>query len=121
MLFRSKSLQKSISKGIDFSIDFCIDFLLILVRFGRPTWGHVGHIFLQNGGVLWRAPLFFVGLMLFFDLGALLAPSWPPPGAIWARFWKVRASILEVLGLHFGGFWGLFGRFLVTIWVPCAL
>ena len=27
--------------------------------------------------------------------------SWPPLGALWARFGRVRASILEVFGAHF--------------------
>ena len=35
-------------------------------------------------------------------------PSWPPPGAIWARFWKVSGSILKVFQksfwLEFEGF-----------------
>ena len=100
-----KSSQKSIPRGIKFLIDFYIDFLSIFVRFGRPTWGHVGHIFDQNGAGGFSSSLFFVGSMLFFDFLVLLAPSWPPPGPILARFWRVRGFILEVFGLHFGGFW----------------
>ena len=99
-----KSFQKSILKGIDFLIDFCIDFLSIRPPSWDPSWGHVGHIFAQNGAVLWRAPLFFVGSMLFFDFLVVLAPL----GSIWARFGRVWASILEVFGLHFGGFWSRF-------------
>ena len=106
-----KSSQKSIPKGINFLIDFYIDFFLsIFDCFGRPTWGHVGHIFLQNGAVLWDAAPLFVGFMLFLAFLALLAPSWRHLG-----------SILEGLGLHFGGFWDPFWRFLVTIGVPCGL
>ena len=44
----------------------------------------------------------FVGSMLFFDLGALLAPSW-----------RHLASILEGSGLHFGGFWNPFFHIIV--------
>ena len=86
-------------------IDFNIDFLSILARFWRPTWGHVGHIFLQNGGPLWDAAPLFVGSMLFFDFLTLLAPSWRHLG-----------SILEGLGLHFGGFGPPFCRFLGSLW-----
>ena len=71
----SKSSKKSIPRCINFLIDFYIDFLSILARFWKPTWGNVGHIFVQNGAMLWDAPLFFVGSMLFFDFGAVLAPS----------------------------------------------
>ena len=103
-----KSSQKSIPRGINFLIDFLIDFLLIWARFWRPTWGHVGHIFAQNGARLWGAPLFFVGSMLFFDflvVLAALAPFWLDFGGFGPPFWKFLGSILEVLGLHFGRFW----------------
>ena len=99
-----KSSQKSIPRGINFLIDFYIDFLSIFARFWRPTWGHVGRIFAQNGGPVWHAPLFFVGSMLFFDFLVVLAPSWP-------RF----GSILESPGLYFGGFWAPFWMFLAPI------
>ena len=89
-----KSYQKSILKGIDFLIDCCIDFFSILAPSWDPSWGHVGHIFAQNGGREFNPSLFFVGSMLFFDFWAVLAPSWPHFG-----------SILEGSGLHFGGFW----------------
>ena len=76
-----------------------------------PTWRHVGHIFAQNGGGLWRAPVFFVGSVLFFDFCAILAPSWLHFGRVgarffqfvgrcWSRFWKVLGSSLEVSGDH---------------------
>ena len=97
-------------------IDFYIDFLSIFVRFWTPTWGHVGYIFAQNGATVWRAPVFFVGSMLFFDLGALLAPSWLHFGGVgarffdrfWYRFWKVLGSSLEVSGDHVVGGVSLF-------------
>ena len=108
-----KSVQKSILEGIIFLIDFCNDFLSILAPSWDPSWGHVGHIFAQNGGGLWHAPVFFVGSMLFFDFGALLAPSWLHFGGVGARFfqfvgrfggrlWKVLGSSLEVSGDHLG-------------------
>ena len=33
----------------------------------------------------------------------------PGLGPIWARFWRVWASILKVFWVHFGGFWSRFG------------
>ena len=77
-------------------IDFRFAFLSFLAPFWEPSWGHVGHTFAQNGGTLWRAPLFFVGSMFFFDFLAVLAPSWRHLG-----------SICEGLGLDFGWFLGL--------------
>ena len=100
-----KSHQKSILKGIDFLIAFGIDFLMILAPSWAPTWGHVGHIFAQNGGGLCDAAPLFVGSMLFFDFLALLAPSWRHLG-----------SILEGSGLHFGGFGPPFWRFMGSLW-----
>ena len=111
-----KSFQKSIPRCINFSIEFYIDFSSIFLRFWRPTWGHVGHIFTQNGGMLWGASVFFVGSMLFFDLGALLAPSWLHFGGVGARFF----DFLVDLGVDLGRFWGPVWRFLVTMWVPCV-
>ena len=107
---RLKPFQKSIPRQINFLIDFWIDFLLIWDRFWKPTWSQVGHIFLQDGGTLWHASPFFVGSMLLFGFLLVLDPSWLSLG-----------SILEGLSLDFGGFWDPFWRFLVMIWVPCAL
>ena len=83
---RLKSFQKSIPRGINFLIDFYIDFLSILGRFWKPTWGHVGDFFDQNGGTLWGDNLFFVGSMLFFDLLVVLDPSWLHFGEVRGRF-----------------------------------
>ena len=48
-----KSTKKSIPRCIKFWIDFSTDFSSMLARFWRPTWSHVGHLFLpravQNG------------------------------------------------------------------------
>ena len=107
----SKSSRKSIPRCIEFLIDFGIDFFTIFVQFGRPTWGHVGHIFLQNGGVLWHAALFFVGSMLFFDF--LARTPWGTPSdrapkpmgyPSWARF-------SGPCGLGFQRFCGPFCKF----------
>ena len=55
-----------------------------------PTWGHVGHMFCQNGA---RG----------FDGAPTAFPSWFGldyegfPEGIWARFWRDGGSILEVL------------------------
>ena len=81
-----------------------MDFFSILALSWDPSCGHVGHIFLQNGAPLWSAAPLFAGFMLFFDFLVVLAPSWPNLG-----------SILEGLGLYFGGLGGPFWRFLVTI------
>ena len=42
-------------------------------------------------------PSFLLGLCYF----SIWEPSWPPLGAIWPRFWRVRGSILEVFGMLF--------------------
>ena len=65
-------------------------------------------------------PSFFLGLCSF----SIFWPSWPPLGAIWARFGKLWGSILDgfwvrfwkVFGLDFGKFSVLFWRLLATIW-----
>ena len=44
-----------------------------------------------------REGWFMLGLSSFSVFWA----SWPPLGALWARFGKVRASILEVFGAQF--------------------
>ena len=72
----------------------------MFARFGRPTWRHVGHFFLQNEvSNLAGSPL-LVGSMFFFCFLAVLAPSWRDSGSIFGR-----------LGLDFGRFWLYFGRF----------
>ena len=53
-------------------------------------------------------PSFMLGLCYF----SIFWPSWPPPGAIWARCWKVFSSNLKVLisfWLEFEGFLTGFG------------
>ena len=48
-----KSTKKSIPRCIKFWLDFSTDFSSMLARFWKPTWSHVGHLFLpravQNG------------------------------------------------------------------------
>ena len=44
-----------------------------------------------------REEWFMMGLSSFSVFGA----SWPLLGALWARFGRVRASILEICGAHF--------------------
>ena len=104
-----KSSQKSIPRGINFLIDFYIDFLSIFARFWRPTWGHVGHIFAQNGGALWHAPLLSVESMLSFEFLAVLTPSWPhvgsllaPLGPTWPRFRRFLAPFWHRFGAMLG-------------------
>ena len=88
-------------------------FASIFLHFGSilgpklgPCWPHFRA---EWGAGVYAAPV-VVGSMFFFDLLVVLDPSWPDLG-----------SILDGLGLHFGGFWAPFWRFLVTICVPCAL
>ena len=69
-----KSHQKSIPRCIKFLIDFCIDFFSILAPSWDPSWGHVGHIFAQNGATEFNPSYFFVESMLLFDVLAVLAP-----------------------------------------------
>ena len=91
-----KSFQKSIPRCITFSIDFCIVFSSIWLRFWRPTWSHVGHFFYQKSAALTDGWVFFVGSVFF----SVFWVSWLLLGALWARFGRVRASILEVFGTH---------------------
>ena len=74
-----------------------------------PFWLHLGT---QVGAMLatfsfkmgqWGGtpPPFLLGLCYF----SIFWSPWPPLDPFWARFWRVRASILEVFGVHFGGFW----------------
>ena len=72
-------------------IDFCIDFLAILAPFWEPSWGHVGHLFGENGAPVIDTAHFFVAFMLFSDF--FFAPE-----GILASFWlHVGAS-----GPHLG-------------------
>ena len=109
--FRSKnppkSIWKSIVKGINFLIDSCIDFLLILARFWKPTWRHVGNFFGQNGCTLWCLPLFLPGSMFLSEFLAVLTSLLPKMSR--------AASILNGFGLDLGMFWAPFWKFLVTI------
>jgi len=94
-------------KGIIFLIDSCIDFLLILARFWKPTWRHVGNFFGQNGCTLWCLPLFLLGSMFLSEFLAVLTSLLPK---------MLRAaSILNGFGLDLGMFWAPFWKFLVTI------
>ena len=107
-----KSFQKPIPRCIKFLIDFCIDFFSILAPSWDPSWGHVGHIFLQNGGVGWHAAPLFVGSMLFFDFLVVLAPSWPNLGSILGGFgppfWRFLVPTWRYVGpvWHKMGWWG---------------
>ncbi len=87
---------------IDLGIDFFYRFLLDLGGQLEPCWPlfrtKYGDTILAKGG--------FVGTVLFFDFLVALAPV---QAQFWSRFWKVRASILEVCGFHFGCFWSRFG------------
>ena len=81
----------------------------IFVRFGLHLGAQVGAMLasfsFKMGRPCGTPPPFLLGLSYF----SIWGPSWPHLGAVWARFWKVWASILEVFDLHFGGFWSRFG------------
>ena len=93
-------------------INFCIDFFFILAPSWDPSWGHVGHIFLKNGGALWKAAPLFVGSMLFFDflvaLAPLLARFGLDFGGFGPPFWRFLDSILEVSGHDLRPMWLVF-------------
>ena len=93
----TKILPKIYPKRHRFFDRFLHRCLSILVRFWKPTWSHVGHFFAQNTATLTNGWVFYVGSVFFSVFWA----SWPPLGALWARFGRVRASILEVFGAHF--------------------
>ena len=89
------------------------NFWSIFASIFSPFWLHLGT---QVGAMLatfsskmgrrgGAPPPFLLGLCYF----SIFWSSWPPLGPIWARFWRVWASILEVFGVHFGGFWSRFG------------
>ena len=71
-----------------------------------PCWPHFPP---KGGAPVGLRPLFCWVYVIFRFFG----PPGPPPGPILARFWRVRGSILEVFGLHFGGFGAPFWTFLV--------
>ena len=88
-------------------------FWSILASIFAPFWLHLGiqlgamltTFSLKTGGLNLKLPSFLLDLCYF----SIWGPSWPPLGTIWARFWRVWVSILEVFGVHFGGFWSRFG------------
>ena len=106
-IFPPKIHQNHIKNRFQKASIFCTIFASIF----SPFWLHLGT---QVGAMLatfsskmgGRAPPpFLLGLCNFL----IFWSSWPPLGPIWARFWKVWASILEVFGVHFGGFRSRFG------------
>ena len=76
-------------------------FASIFLRFCFDLGGQLGAMLATFSLKIRRPNLtpgsFMLGLSFFSVFGA----SWPPLGALWARFGKVRASILEVFGAHF--------------------
>ena len=76
-------------------------FASIFLRFCFDLGGQLGAMLATFSLKTWRLRTsrgwFMLGLSSFSVFGA----SWPPLGALWARFGRVRASILEVFGAHF--------------------
>ena len=100
-----KSLQKPILKGINFWSILASIFSRFLLDLGGQLGAMLATFSSKMGGPCGTPPPFLLGLCYF----SIFWSSWPPLGPIWARFWKVWASILEVFGVHFGGFWSRFG------------
>ena len=83
-----------------------------MLDFGSQLGAMLATFSLKMGGSNLEPPSFLFGLRSF----SVFWPSWPPLGAIWARFLGGWGSILGGFGLYFGRFWALFWRLLVTIW-----
>ena len=79
-------------------------FLMILVRFGVPSCGHVGDIFGKKGRPGKMLLSSFLRCCCFSNFG-VSGPSLDPIGlhfgSIWAPFWLHLASILAPFGFHF--------------------
>ena len=90
--FKNRSQDASIFRSI---------FASILLRFSFDLGGQLGAMLATFSLKIRQRDLthgwFMLGLSSFSVFGA----SWPPLGALWARFGRVRASILEVFGAHF--------------------
>ena len=84
---------------------FTLIFDRFLVVLGSQLGAMLATFSFKRGGRCERPPSFLMVLCYL----SILEPSWPHLFAVWARFWKVWASILEVFDLHFGGFWSRFG------------
>ena len=76
-------------------------FVSIFLRFSFDFGGQLGAMLATFSLKIRRGYLtegwFLLGLSSF----SIFWASWPPLGALWARFGRVRASILEVFGAHF--------------------
>ena len=93
---KNRSQNASIFRSILASV-----FYWFLLDFRSQLGAMLGTISLKMGGacgVLASSLLGLCSLSVFW-------PSWPPLGAIWARFWEVLGSIWEGFGLEFGSFW----------------
>ena len=75
---------------VRFSHRFFFDFASILEANLEPCWP-----------LSWRPRMRRGWFMLGLSSFSVFWASWPPLGALWARFGRVRASILEVFGAHF--------------------
>ena len=85
-------------------------FYRFLIDLGGQLGAMLATFSSKMGGRGETPPHFLLGLCYF----SIFWSSWTPLVPISARFWRVWASILEVFGLHFGGFWSRFGSH-----VPC--
>ena len=76
---------------------FASIFLRCCFDFGGQLGTMLATFSLKTRRPIPRQPHFLLGLSSFSVFWA----SWPPLGALWARFGRVRASILEVFGAQF--------------------
>ena len=76
---------------------FASIFYRFLLDLGSQLGAMLATFSLKMGGAYGVLPSFLLGLCSF----SVFWPSWPPLGAIWARFGRVRASILQVFGTRF--------------------
>ena len=91
-------------KAVQILIDFGIDFLKFLVRFGRPSCGHVGDIFGKNGPGLWGPPRFDV-IMLY------LIEFWRFRGRFWTDFGPSGTDFGPILGRFLADFGPMLAAF----------
>ena len=91
-LSKNRSQDASIFRSIfaSFFLRFCFDF-----------GSQLGAMLATFSLKIRRPNLTEGSFMLDLSFFSVFWASWPPLGALWARFGRVRASILEVFGAHF--------------------
>ena len=98
-LFKTRSKKASIFQSV-----FASNVYGLLLDFGSQLGSMLATFFFKMGRGILRQASFFGTLYSF----SIFWPSWPPLGAIWARFGKLWGSILE-------GFWTRFWEVLGSV------